>query len=98
MTREELREEWERRIADFKASGMTRVQWCKEHGESIYKLKYWLYKIERQKRNEINKTNWVSMIVRMNQRQIHRILYKLKLAKPSLKSNLTLIQRYWKKW
>ena len=63
MTREELREEWERRIADFKAGGMTRVQWCKEHGESIYKLKYWLYKIERQKRNEINKTNWVSMIV-----------------------------------
>ncbi len=34
MTREELREEWERRIADFKAGGMTRVQWCKEHDEN----------------------------------------------------------------
>src|SRR5690606_41754067 len=55
MTREELREEWERRIADFKDSGMGRVQWCKEHGEGINKLKYWLYKMERQKRHESKK-------------------------------------------
>ena len=59
MTREELREEWERRIADFKASGMTRVQWCKEHGESIYKLKYWCIRFNvRLTQNVLIKCSW----------------------------------------
>ena len=63
MSRDKLQKEWERRIAHFKASGMTQTKWCEENGESIHKLKYWLYKIERQKRNENEKSNWVSMII-----------------------------------
>lgn len=63
MSRKNLQEEWERRIALFKASGMTQAKWCENQNVSIHKLKYWLYKIERQEKSGDEKTNWISMMV-----------------------------------
>ncbi|WP_165797753.1 IS66 family insertion sequence element accessory protein TnpA [Heyndrickxia sporothermodurans] len=42
----ELRKEWERRIALFRASGLTQSKWCEINEISIHKLKYWLYKAD----------------------------------------------------
>ncbi|WP_444860329.1 IS66 family insertion sequence element accessory protein TnpA, partial [Heyndrickxia sporothermodurans] len=42
----ELRKEWERRIALFKASGLTQSKWCEINEISIHQLKYWLYKAD----------------------------------------------------
>ncbi|PTY87963.1 IS66 family insertion sequence element accessory protein TnpA [Heyndrickxia sporothermodurans] len=42
----ELRKEWERRIALFKASGITKYKWCEINEISIHQLKYWLYKAD----------------------------------------------------
>lgn len=49
MSRNELREEWERRITLFKSSGMSQKKWCQVHHVSIHKLKYWLYKANKPK-------------------------------------------------
>ena len=43
---QELHEEWERRIALYRASGLTQSKWCEINEISIHKLKYWLYKVD----------------------------------------------------
>lgn len=52
MSRNKLQEEWEERIGQYKASGMTQAEWCRHQKVSIHKLKYWLYKVDRPKDNE----------------------------------------------
>ena len=42
----ELQKVWEQRIADYRKSGQTQVNWCKENQWSIHQFKYWLRKIE----------------------------------------------------
>jgi hypothetical protein len=43
----ELRKVWEQRIADYRKSGQTQANWCKENQLSIHQFKYWLRKIEK---------------------------------------------------
>jgi hypothetical protein len=43
----ELRKEWERRIAVFRASGQTQSKWCEANEISVHQLKYWLKRIDR---------------------------------------------------
>lgn len=45
--REQLRQDWEARIADYKASGLTMAAWCKANHFKIDQLKYWLYKAKQ---------------------------------------------------
>lgn len=45
MSRAELRELWEGRVADFRASGQTAQAWCSERGISLHTLRYWLRKV-----------------------------------------------------
>lgn len=63
MSRNKLQEEWEGRIAQYKASGMTQIEWCQHQEISIHKLKYWLYKSDRQKHNSDNKPKWVPLAI-----------------------------------
>lgn len=46
MTKLTLREEWEARVADFRASGKTAKAWCDEHQLKLHQLWYWVRKIE----------------------------------------------------
>lgn len=63
MSRSNLQEEWEDRIAHYKASGMTQAEWCQHQDLSIHKLKYWLYKVNRPKHNENKQSNWIPLAV-----------------------------------
>ncbi|CCQ95156.1 hypothetical protein CULT_2320005 [[Clostridium] ultunense Esp] len=44
MTKLTLREEWEVRVADFRASGMTAKARCNKHQLKIHQLWYWYEK------------------------------------------------------
>jgi hypothetical protein len=49
MTKEERaakRVLWERRIADFKASGLSGAKWCVAHNLKTHQLWYWLKKLQ----------------------------------------------------
>jgi hypothetical protein len=43
-SREQRRQLWAARIADFRASGLTMSAWCAANHCTIDQLKYWLYK------------------------------------------------------
>ena len=63
MSRNELQEEWERRIALFKASGMSQKKWCQVHHVSIHQLKYWLYNANKPKRVQDTNPKFIPVTV-----------------------------------
>lgn len=44
-SRTELRQEWEKRLEDFQASGQTATAWCSEHGIHMHRFWYWSRKL-----------------------------------------------------
>lgn len=62
MEKTELQMKWESRIADFKASGQTQIQWCEANNLKLHQFRYWLYKIEKKKSSS-SKTEWISVTV-----------------------------------
>lgn len=56
---QELHEEWERRIALYRASGLTQSKWCEINEISIHKLKYWLYKVDDSHSTQDSKNKWI---------------------------------------
>ncbi|MFE5321071.1 IS66 family insertion sequence element accessory protein TnpB [Paenibacillus sp. NPDC056579] len=45
--REQRRQDWQARIAAYRASGLTMKAWCNANQCSVEQLKYWLYNIKR---------------------------------------------------
>jgi len=45
---ETLQEIWTKRIAAYQESGQTMKSWCAEQNLTVHRLKYWLYKAQRQ--------------------------------------------------
>lgn len=43
---EQRRQEWEARLADYRASGLTMSAWCSANQRSMDQLKYWLRKFK----------------------------------------------------
>jgi len=44
MMKAELQQEWERRIAEYRASGQSAKEWCAAHNVTPRQLWYWLKK------------------------------------------------------
>ncbi|WP_051120192.1 IS66 family insertion sequence element accessory protein TnpA [Bacillus sp. 1NLA3E] len=63
MADTELRKEWERRIANLKASGQTHTKWCETNNVNYHQLKYWLKKIDNPSKSQETNSKWVSMII-----------------------------------
>ncbi|SHK60651.1 IS66 family insertion sequence element accessory protein TnpA [Paramaledivibacter caminithermalis] len=43
---------WEKRIKEYKDSGLSGAQWCRENNLSYHAFKYWHYKISDKLRNK----------------------------------------------
>jgi hypothetical protein len=64
LSRAELREMWEGRIASFRASGQSAPAWCNEHGVNIHTLRYWLQKTSSSRKSEPTvPVRWLSVEV-----------------------------------
>jgi hypothetical protein len=55
--------EWEKRIANFRLSGQTQEKWCEENNLTSNQLKYWLSKIEGSKAEKRPTPKWVPIVV-----------------------------------
>jgi hypothetical protein len=62
--KEQRRQEWTARIADYKASGLTMSAWCDAHHVTKEQLKYWLRKLKVVPSEVvIAPTHWVPLTV-----------------------------------
>lgn len=46
MIKSTKRIEWEARINDWKASGLSKSIWCKDMGHKLHQMYYWIQKID----------------------------------------------------
>lgn len=58
----ELRREWERRIAEYKTSGLSQVKYCEANGLSIHQFRYWMKRM-RNKYTENTSNSWVPVVI-----------------------------------
>jgi len=63
MTRAELRQEWEARVAAYKTSGQSVPAWCAANNIKPNQLWYWLRKLEPAKNAAETSPKWLTMEV-----------------------------------
>lgn len=70
----ELRKEWDRRIALYRASGLSQSKWCEINEISIHKLKYWLYRIDSPQSIQESNNKWIPVALEESNEQQHETL------------------------
>lgn len=60
---EELRKEWERRIALYKRSGMTQSKWCEVNDLSYHQFKYWIKKVNASTNTIKTNSKWIPISI-----------------------------------
>lgn len=71
----ELHKEWERRIALYRASGLTQSKWCEINEISIHKLKYWLYKADSTYSSQKSDDKWIPVELEESSEQLNETLH-----------------------
>ena len=61
MTKEELRKQWCDRVEEFKASGKTQAEWCKENNINKRTFNYWYRKFYNSDSIKNRSNSWISM-------------------------------------
>jgi hypothetical protein len=64
-SKEQHRQQWAERIANFRASGLTMAAWSAENQVSVDQLKYWLYKVKKSSPTDPSSSSsgWVPFAV-----------------------------------
>lgn len=55
--------EWEARLADYRASGLSKVKWCKDHGVNVKQLYYWLNRFRDAEAHPEMPAQWAQVTV-----------------------------------
>ena len=70
MENTELQKQWQKRITDYRNSGLTAVAWSEKNDCSVVRLKYWIMKFNRAAKKS-DETKWAKVeIVHANPIQI----------------------------
>lgn len=63
--KDEDRKLWIDRINDYRSSGLTAVQWAEDRGVAVHKLRYYIHKFNKEKKQELkqesNEVQWASV-------------------------------------
>jgi hypothetical protein len=81
----ELRKEWERKIADYKASGQTQAKWCESNDISIHQFRYWMKRI-RDHPMEKASNPWVPVVIEDSKPEVCESL-QVKVGSVSIEVN-----------
>lgn len=64
--KEEDRKLWIDRIDDYRSSGLTAVKWAEDRGVSVHKLRYYIHKFNKEKKQNSNQKpkeiKWTSIV------------------------------------
>jgi len=64
MTKVEREKEWESRIAEYRASGLSVKEWCAAHDVKPHRLWYWLRRNKTRKpASSVKSTQWLPVEV-----------------------------------
>ena len=64
--KDEDRKLWTGRINDYRSSGLTATKWSEDRGIAIHKLRYYINKFNKEKKQNLNQTSkeiqWASVV------------------------------------
>lgn len=83
----ELRNEWETRINEFKASGQSQVAWCREKEINSRTFNYWYRKLKNADDYEKKSTNWLSMKLEKRFEQPEALTINIKIGNATIETN-----------
>jgi hypothetical protein len=63
--REKNRKLWSERIKDYKTSGLSAVKWAEDKGVSIHKLRYYIHKFNKEKKEGLNHVDTFKTVVKI---------------------------------
>jgi len=63
VTKAELRETWEARVAAYRASGQSASEWCAAHQVTTRQLWYWMQKFKETKEKAAPSSQWITVKV-----------------------------------
>ncbi|OXM85148.1 IS66 family insertion sequence element accessory protein TnpA [Paenibacillus rigui] len=78
--KEQLRQQWAARVAEYRASGLTLKAWCAVHDCTVDQMKYWLYKSKQRASSTLSE----SAPATLEDVKDHKALQKLAPWSPSL--------------
>jgi len=56
-------QEWEKRMAEYRASGQSVREWCAANGVKPERLRYWLRRKKEGESTETESTTWLQAVV-----------------------------------
>lgn len=56
------RDFWIKKIESYRNSGLSAIQWCKEEGIAVHKLRYRITKLNKENENQPAEVKWTSVI------------------------------------
>lgn len=89
MTKNELRQIWEKRIADLQSSGQSIPTWSIANNLKLHQVRYWLRKFKNQTVINAHSPQWLSVKicdVNQNQKQEDALLIKVGAVAIEVKS------------
>lgn len=57
-----VREQWEARVADYRACGLSAAEWCKANNQKTYRLWYWIRKFEAEEASSQECSKWLPIL------------------------------------
>lgn len=61
MKKEQLKSEWEAKVAEFKASGLTQTQWCKEKDINLRSFNRWYNILKNETPKYQKNQKWIPL-------------------------------------
>ena len=58
------RDFWIKKTESYRNSGLSAIQWCKEEGIAVHKLRYRITKLNKEKQDKSTKTKWTTVIAK----------------------------------
>ena len=61
MKKEEVRNQWIDRVAEFKASGLSQTAWCKTKNINLRTFSHWVTKSKNNTQQKGKQSNWIAL-------------------------------------
>jgi hypothetical protein len=84
MTKEQLKQEWQAKIARYEASGKKQAVWCRENGVNLRNFNRWYNNLKNQASATTSIQGWVPLQIT---EEAQHSLITLKIGKASIEVN-----------
>ncbi len=84
MKKEEVRNQWIARVAEFKASGLSQIAWCKTKNINNRTFSHWVTEFKNNTQQKVKQSNWISLKANDFEKKTKNLPLTVKIGKAVL--------------